>query len=63
MYMADENFMAMHYLLHCITAGSPHFIRILIIMKQAQTGFFSLELFVNFPLSFIYIESNFKSLL
>lgn len=31
--MADENFRVMHYLLHCITAVSPHFTRILIIMK------------------------------
>lgn len=60
--MADENFMVMHYLLHCMTAGSPHFIRILIIMKP-KLDFSSLELFVNFPLSFIYRESNFKSLL
>lgn len=36
MYMIDENFRDMHYLLHCITTRSPHFIRILIIMKPKQ---------------------------
>lgn len=32
--MLDENFRGVNYLLHCITARSPHIMRVLIIMKH-----------------------------